>query len=191
MIATTPTGRAIIQAAAERRVGSPVYLRYAAEVRDTGDLIRQAAGAVAFAARALGEPSEIYAVGVPRSDDPTGAPAYLSLTVRHPDGVVALLGIGREARPGGGTTDGTTPAALSPHVGHAQPVSPSVLLLGDRGVAERYPGPGGDAWPIAGATTAGDAASQADAEELVRYAAAVRRSLASGTVEGVGVGNGG
>jgi hypothetical protein len=64
-----------------------------------------------------------------------------------------------------------------------------LLLLGDRGVVERYPGPVGEVRPMAGAATA-DATSQADAEELARYAAAIRRALAGGAAERVEAGNG-
>jgi hypothetical protein len=161
VIASTPAGRAIIQAAAERRVGGPVYLRYAAEVPDAGDLIQEAAGAVAFAAGVLGEPSRVYAVGVGRGDD--GVPRYLSLTIHHPDGAVALIGVGRGAR-------FTAP--------------PSMLLLGDQGAVERYPGPGADTEAVAGGM--GDkGASDAGAEPVARFAAAIRRSLAEGTVEEV------
>jgi hypothetical protein len=182
VIATTSTGSAIVQAAVERRVGDPVYLRYAAEVRDAGDLIAHAAGAVAFAAQALGEPTEIYAVGLFPGDDPAGPPAYVSLTVRHPDGAVALIGIGRAAQPEPGAPPVGRPGDLSGAPAVAVPAS--LLLLGDRGVVERYPGPAGEVAPLAGVAAA-DAASQADADALARYAAAIRRALAGGAAERV------
>ena len=119
-IAETPTGRAIVEAAVQRRVGAPVYLRYAFETAG-GDLLSQAAGALEFAVQVLGPMTDVYAVATPDGD---GAPVHLSLTVRHAGGAVALLGIGA------GTGDAAAP-----------PIPPTVFLLGDRGSVEGLPAP--------------------------------------------------
>jgi hypothetical protein len=159
-IAGTPTGRAMIEAARSRCAGAPVYLRYAAEAGSAGDLLRHAACALDFAIQVLGEAVDVYAVGV---SAPAGELAHLALTVRHRDGAVALLGIGAgPPRPDGGP--------LAP----PRPEAPTLLLLGDQGAVERYPGSAGpDVEP--GVASAGDT--------LERYVAAIRRSLASGRPE--------
>ena len=159
-IAGAPTGRALIEAARARRVGAPLYLRYAAEAGSAGDLLRQAACALDFAVQVLGEAVDVYAAGV---SGPTAELAHLALTVRHRDGSVALLGIGAGQ-----------PRADSGPLPPPRPEPPSLLLLGDQGAVERYPGTAGpDMGP--GVAPAGDT--------LERYAAAVRRSLASGRPE--------
>src|SRR5689334_13269121 len=108
----TATERAIAEAAAQRRVGAPVYLRYAIDVGASGDLLRAAAASLAFATRVLGPARDVYAAGRPDGDR-----AHLALTVRHLDGSVTLLGIG--ARPAASV-----------------PVPPTTLLIGDLGVVE-------------------------------------------------------
>lgn len=165
------TGRAIVEAARERRVGAPVYLRYAAEIAPTEDIVEAAAAAVEYAAQVLGPALDVYAVAAvaavptatgrdagPDGDRP-GQPAHLALTVRHRDGSVALLGIGRRPI-------------------DAKPVSPSVLLVGDRGVVEGCHPPTLPGTPAAHAdpTLGGTSSPQASANG----AAAIRRSLRSG-----------
>jgi hypothetical protein len=157
----TATERAIAEAAAQRRVGAPVYLRYAIDVGTGGDLLRAAAASLAFATRVLGPARDVYAAGTPDGDRP-----HLALTVRHRDGSVALLGIG--ACPTG-----------------SPPVPATTLLIGDRGVVEGCPPPvlaGAPAsTPEAGIGATGTAADTA----LVLLVAVIRRALQSGQPEGI------
>jgi hypothetical protein len=160
----TATERAIAEAAARRRVGAPVYLRYAIDVGAGGDLLRAAAASLAFATRVLGPARDVYAAGTPDGDRP-----HLALTVRHREGSVALLGIG--ACPTG-----------------SPPVPATTLLIGDRGVVEGCPPPalaGAPAsTPEAGTEAAGDAGDAGDTA-LVPLVAVIRRALQSGRPEGI------
>lgn len=165
------TGRAIVEAARERRVGAPVYLRYAAEIAPTDDVVEAAAAAAGYAAQVLGPALDIYAVAAVAAvstatgrdagtdRDRRGQLVHLAVTVRHGDGSVALLGIGRRPI-------------------DAKPVSPSVLLVGDRGVVEGCHPPMLPGTPAAHAdpTLGGPSSPEASAP----LADAIRRSLRSG-----------
>jgi hypothetical protein len=174
MIEGTPAGRAVLQAAVEGQVGAPVYLRLAEETVGGGDIVQRAAGAMHVASAALGVPVAVYVAGLPGGD---GTPVHLALTVRYAAGAVALLGIGdapagdpereRSDGDGAGTAIGVSPTA---------PLS--LLLLGDRGVVERYPGP-------AGGAPGGRPRDPLADPTLERFGAAIRRSLASGRQEPV------
>jgi predicted dehydrogenase len=181
-----PVARALYATAAQRRVGAPVYLRYAAEAGDGTPLLWQAADAIDLALHVLGGPVDAYAVGSTAGSDQL---IHLALTLRHHDGSVALLGLGsaRQAR------------------GHA-----SLLLLGDRGAVEANPVSSGvilrdgelypsiravgdervddtAAWLTATVPLVTDeaalAAERARARRLVCVLATVRRSLTTGSVE--------
>ncbi|MBI3972409.1 MAG: hypothetical protein HY332_14105 [Chloroflexi bacterium] len=177
MISETPLGQAIVQAAVQRRVGAPVYLRYAAEAGRAGrgdNLVDEAAGAVDFARRTLGEPVDVYAAGVRRED---GAWAHLALTVRFRDGSVALLGLGAAPERAAGAVGEPADSSLL----YRRYAPPSVLLLGDRGAVERYPSDGPD---ITVRDTSGARRDDSPAVKAhERYAAAIRRSLAGGRPE--------
>lgn len=171
MIDDTATRRAIVEAARERRVGAPVYLRYAAEIAAEDDVLVAAAAAVDLARQVLGPIADVYAVrgmGTPVAAASNGDAEHLALTVRHGDGSVALLGIGRLSAGG-------------------VPVPASLLLVGDRGVVEGCPAPSlpGTLLSAAGGgdNDASDAAQRPARATPAGLIATVRRSLQSGRPE--------
>jgi hypothetical protein len=167
-IADEPTGRAILEAARERRVGAVVYLRYAAEVGPTEDVVAAAAAAAEFAALVLGPAVDVYAaVAATGGQRAATSVAHIALTVRHTDGSTSLLGIGRRGA-------------------EAAPTPASILLVGDRGVAEGHPPPvlpGGETHAVGVAAAAtGDEGPPAARATLVET---IRRALSSGKPEAV------
>jgi hypothetical protein len=208
LVAAAPAACAVLEAAAGRRVGAPVYLRYAAEAGTPDALLWHAADAIDFAAEALGEPVDVCAAGV---QDASGALVHVALTVRHRAGAVAVLGLGC-ADSGGGVGGGPGGDGRGDHASVATRGYSSLLLIGDRGVVEGQPAAGGvivrdgDPAPaatglrddyaagLAGWLTASEslldgeaphAAALRRARRLVGAAAAVRRSLRTGQPERV------
>lgn len=182
LIAQTAAGRALLAAAQQRTVGTPVYLRYAFEAPSSDTLVEHAAEAVAFAVEALGEARSVYASAVRSAD---GHLVHVAVAVRHPDGCVALLGIGVAA-------------------GQRRP--PTLLFLGDQGAVEGNPAATGailhdDSGDRSEEARTGlvtplrDDGTQALAAWLTQQphsahhpaiVAAIRRSLASGRAEALG-----
>lgn len=166
-LAETSLGRAITAAAAQRRVGAPVCLRCALEVGSDDDLVRSAAEVVEYALGVLGPAVDLYVAGAGRWDQ-HAAPAQVALTLRHRDGSVALLGVGRQSDQG--------PAA-----------PPSLFLLGDRGVFEGDPQQAVQAvqavqplpTPVSGAG-AGESHTAANSARRERLASIIRQSLETG-----------
>jgi hypothetical protein len=165
-IASTPVGQAVLQAAVERRVGLPVYLRHAVETAAGADLVEWGAQAVHYAAQVLGTVQDVYAAGVAGLD---GGWVHLALTLRHEGGAVALVGVGRQQAPAPGPTTG--PRGLPS----------SILLLGDQGAVDGNPAMSAPAG--AAPTTAPAAESATPRAALAAYAQAIHRSLASGRPE--------
>lgn len=186
MIQETPLERAVHDAVHAGRIGAPVYVRYAVEAPPGTALLPAACRAVLFAARTLGTPASVFAAAIaaPLSQTDAGrqtpgdgtddaassldavgsdvSAAHLSLTVRFDAGGVAQLSVGRQPESGGHP---------------ATPASPSLLVLGDQGVVERFPGIVAD---TAGAAPAAGASPDSDQALTTRITAAIRESLATG-----------
>lgn len=191
VLAQRPACRAVFEVAAQGQVGRPVYFRYATEIDAAESLLWQATDAVDLATRLLGDPTDVYAVGMTRSHGELleSDLVHLALTIRHRDGSTALLGLG--------IADGTRDHE-------------NLLLLGDRGVVEGDPSAGGSI--VRGGAAAATCANLQDApvdaltswllsavpmpkseshrdqglrqgRRLVSTLSAVRRSLASGRPE--------